>query len=1219
MSNEDEAFIQELMGGSDSDARNDSKGGGSDSGAIARNDSVESDLEALFVEDEPPNKPRVDSDFENLFGDHMPGSSDDIVNAPTEKSSKWNSMENGEQDEFLTWLDETPTASSPRTPDAPDRKLSSKSIQSDDDEFDFFIDHAGKLQTQPSENVEQISEVILLPTPKMQNLSIDEAVPAKLKTAFFSSTPVDDESIQKVSTRLNTLLEIKSVDTRTNLAAVSLPSGEFYVPPSSRHLLWSVSMSVMADCPAWYTSTIAAVDESIRAQVQIDCEKSWEYFGGDMAHLELLQNIACCLLSRNSTGVYNILAVNLSSVVLLVALEGEADPGSLTAKILEAMFCRWGTKYSDWWQLQLEHPPTLDGIGGAAFASRSVPLVEMHRHLNLRKFLFFHDPGLAAHLELNCASWSTGESNLNDSKQIRQFCSSMELIPDWFLFGLLSPLKPDRTVSTIPHSTTLSLWDAMLLYEIQPQLFSTFAAASIAISQREVLLQQTEFSSSILDNLDTARVIRILNILYHTTPSNILRTYEEIELVMELSPKQQVKLHHYTMVKEKEKEQILLESLKITEDEIPAASTSLASSLYRKAQLMTGQTRSTLESLSSQLVSRRLVEFDGDSIEEIGLDLVQGRFGLQVRSVVPGSIADRTSLVHAGDLVMTLNGLLVLGLEVSEAQALITKQSKPLYMVIGSVFPKLNAEAQLLIDNTSKAPINVALERRITEFYSRHNPEKAKESGRIITIYRNHEEVLLEELSSKYFDHVMGDPFYLNLSQFCVSVDPSELVKSLFGTERSSEKLFVIDCRPPKVIQSTGKLPTSFSIDPSQLCDEEVQAQVAQQCEGIKSEVQICIMGDGTDILWADFDPLKARSRKENDRRAVDTCALYFLQRGYPHVSVVDGGFLACYRIMSLQSIVLEDCLINIGDLSTLKRYDSFFRYRRAKPSVVASYLASKAKPPSRSSIALSFTSLMEDESTVKLRDKASSLFSNVWKKPAIEEDAPSNSWGWTSRFNKTTKEESKEEVEANQSTSWGWSSRLKSMKVPDGLGSKFKSSVSQAYATAQHKLQAVSTEFHNAQPTSNFDPGPSEKPEILAYIAGLVKGDLVEFPSLGSSSKTFEVEKEKPKEKLSRPFLAKRVIAVTQEYLIVFDPQSIDTGSVKSIHPLKNVVRLRYPNDDIHYLTIVYKKTDEEFERFYRFPFRDSKEFTKCLSGACARLHHTEKQDAIKIFPTDE
>eukprot|EP00512_Aurantiochytrium_limacinum_P000803 CAMPEP_0171491148 /NCGR_PEP_ID=MMETSP0958-20121227/3701_1 /TAXON_ID=87120 /ORGANISM="Aurantiochytrium limacinum, Strain ATCCMYA-1381" /LENGTH=1683 /DNA_ID=CAMNT_0012024539 /DNA_START=356 /DNA_END=5407 /DNA_ORIENTATION=+ len=1345
-------------------------------------------------------------------------------------------------------------------------------------------------------NVMIDNPTLVVPQPEHEGALVPPSINMLLQEEPDSSNASKEsaDAEAKILTRLETLFEIGQTDASTLLSALRVNNVSGLVLPESRRRdVWMAVLGVKNETPEWASireERLAEVLSSTRKSIRKDCANAWASFQGqnpappssDDADVKddpvtaELADLVCRFTLRQPSKIYHSLLCDLAASVYFV-FDRDVDA---TARVLEALSLRWGGRRGDWRCMGLHDGPAQDGlgVGGAAFAKRTLPMNELRRHLLISRMLLYHDPQLGSHLHNACEGWTSLATDLpdpsvggsgdhegksveketppddatangemskdsaqernSDDEQISAPASSTSNASQEFLQkGMQRLIKAahakngDAWPSTellglfslqgqnlLAPATRTELWDALVIQGFTPQAFSIYAAVALLILQRDSLLAieadptalATKISSltGILNGPQSesrtgARVGAFAKILASMTPKKVRLQVAEDEMLLALPSQEDLGMFDFRRMRAKEHDWKALQAYekKMNPDASgdpadDASSTGAAGGTdtegNKTAKWLSSAFKKTAQDLRSAVASslnagkvpidfekvflkRRLVEFNGPPSQGSGLVMRRGKHGLEVTSVTPGSMAERSGLVHIGDLVMTLNGHLVFGLSPSEAEALIALQERPYYIIIATIIPKeLQDEVEAEDADSAQKPTCLALTDRIEAYYSRYNPGKEREAERIARIYSHRESVLLEELAFKYDDHVLGDPFVLTTSAYCLPISAEDVVSQVCFKETSNDasnahnanqgknlqsspvrKIFVVDCRPQNVIDRTGRFPTCFVMDPNDLQHEESRKSYAETFAPMRGDMHICILGMGTDVLVADFNPRRARRKLEIDRRRIDACALYFIELGFPLVGVIEGGFLSCYRSLRRLGYQLEDALVNVpADKGALAKYDSYERYRNAAPSVTARFLASKASsvlaqrslrhaqssspsnggntqasipehPKSRSDTNISFSDLDEplagaQAQTQRIVGKASQLLSSYWKKPnasaaapvepddslttpAAEEEtnasepadtgidlktATQNAASQGSRLfasmwrrqstpeekdmaaqdgpvpakknnentndSETTAPETASEAakaaaeaadaadaEASKSSpqktsgwSSGWSSRFK--LDTSNLGSKLKSSMNQAYTTAQQKLQAVAEEAERAaqaQAESRAKQQKENDQKAIARIGELAKGDLVGEHEFGRMHRTFEAYKEKTEEKLEKPFYAKRMLVVTPERFLVLDPHPMRPGYsyVKSVRSLRNVVRMRFPNNDPSFITLFYAKSEDDEEqgssgasakkentegtdcrteeevapvpRTYRFP-QDARVFVKALMGACANFN---------------
>ena len=131
----------------------------------------------------------------------------------------------------------------------------------------------------------------------------------------------------------------------------------------------------------------------------------------------------------------------------------------------------------------------------------------------------------------------------------------------------------------------------------------------------------------------------------------------------------------------------------------------------------------------------------------------------------------------------------------------------------------------------------------------------------------------------------------------CLTVQCNEVIPIVCGRHTPSKdlKYYLIDCRPDSS-QNEGKFPTSVSA--SSLMDPEKLEALESLFESLRGAVHICVMGGGYAALKMlyDHDPTRHEvALATEDDSVTSSCALFFIKRGYPFVSILDGGFAAAH------------------------------------------------------------------------------------------------------------------------------------------------------------------------------------------------------------------------------------------------------------------------------------------------------------------------------------
>jgi hypothetical protein len=119
--------------------------------------------------------------------------------------------------------------------------------------------------------------------------------------------------------------------------------------------------------------------------------------------------------------------------------------------------------------------------------------------------------------------------------------------------------------------------------------------------------------------------------------------------------------------------------------------------------------------------------------------------------------------------------------------------------------------------------------------------------------------------------------------------------------KRNALKFYLVDSRPEGNAQDQGRFPTAVSLNPEIMMDPDRLKQQEEIFESLRGSVHICIMGEGYAALPSLYGHKitngLAEFIKEDDARN-SNCALFFLKKGFPFVSVLDGGFAAAHAYL---------------------------------------------------------------------------------------------------------------------------------------------------------------------------------------------------------------------------------------------------------------------------------------------------------------------------------
>lgn len=120
------------------------------------------------------------------------------------------------------------------------------------------------------------------------------------------------------------------------------------------------------------------------------------------------------------------------------------------------------------------------------------------------------------------------------------------------------------------------------------------------------------------------------------------------------------------------------------------------------------------------------------------------------------------------------------------------------------------------------------------------------------------------------------------------------------GNRRIPLKFYVVDCRLDAATREQGRLPTSIALSPESIADPKITHEQGM-FEFLRGSVHICIMSEGYAALPQLYghkmtSGLAELIREEEFRN--DVCASFFLSKGFPFVSLMEGGFASAHAYL---------------------------------------------------------------------------------------------------------------------------------------------------------------------------------------------------------------------------------------------------------------------------------------------------------------------------------
>ncbi len=113
---------------------------------------------------------------------------------------------------------------------------------------------------------------------------------------------------------------------------------------------------------------------------------------------------------------------------------------------------------------------------------------------------------------------------------------------------------------------------------------------------------------------------------------------------------------------------------------------------------------------------------------------------------------------------------------------------------------------------------------------------------------------------------------------------------------------YLIDCRPESISSLQGRFPKAINMSPEKLQDPEELQRLIDMFEALRGAVHICVMGEGFTSFPVLYNHTLSKDEQqllEDDVSRTSSCALFFLKKGFPFVSILRGGFAAAHAFLS--------------------------------------------------------------------------------------------------------------------------------------------------------------------------------------------------------------------------------------------------------------------------------------------------------------------------------
>jgi hypothetical protein len=111
-------------------------------------------------------------------------------------------------------------------------------------------------------------------------------------------------------------------------------------------------------------------------------------------------------------------------------------------------------------------------------------------------------------------------------------------------------------------------------------------------------------------------------------------------------------------------------------------------------------------------------------------------------------------------------------------------------------------------------------------------------------------------------------------------------------------RFYLVDCRSEETAEQQGRFPTAARLSPETMMDPELLQKYEDSFEAVRGSFHICIMGEGHSAIPALYSQKLTPALEEymrEDESRTNNCALFFVKRGFPFVSVLEGGFASAH------------------------------------------------------------------------------------------------------------------------------------------------------------------------------------------------------------------------------------------------------------------------------------------------------------------------------------
>mmetsp|Transcript_20913 Transcript_20913/g.20779 ORF Transcript_20913/g.20779 Transcript_20913/m.20779 type:complete len:316 (-) Transcript_20913:393-1340(-) len=158
-------------------------------------------------------------------------------------------------------------------------------------------------------------------------------------------------------------------------------------------------------------------------------------------------------------------------------------------------------------------------------------------------------------------------------------------------------------------------------------------------------------------------------------------------------------------------------------------------------------------------------------------------------------------------------------------------------------------------------------------------------------------------------------------NQYCLTVNPRDVLEVIFPEKKTCScaefqcfckeetyktPILLLDCRP-KLQQKHGIFPNSALIDTEIYENEEILNEIPDNYVELRGIYHIFLLGD-KEFQGSGFE-MEHGASISNDQCQImmENLLEMFISKGFPHVSIIEGGFKECHNLCMKYSLKIEN------------------------------------------------------------------------------------------------------------------------------------------------------------------------------------------------------------------------------------------------------------------------------------------------------------------------